>query len=125
MKLLDYKIIFRQHSEIRFTFSETWSNTKIPNVFLQCAHCHVFAFIRSFSAHSCIARFWVFFPRPAGQFPFQHVWPYRVKCRSNFCTAHGSLCFFHNSSLQNFLQGSSRCVETGAWRSDLPMTTDA
>lgn len=50
-----------------------------------------------------------------------------MKCRSNSCTARSGLHFFHDSSwplYRTFQQESSRCVETGAPRSDLPMTTD-
>lgn len=103
MKLLDYKITFRQHSQIRLTFNETWSNRKMPNVFLQCAlYLHPGS---DHSVHTAALLGLGFFSRPAKQFPFQHVLPYRVKYRSNFCTAHCSSCFFHNSSLQNLLPG--------------------
>lgn len=92
---------------MRLTFSETSSNTKMPNIFLQCALCHVFTFIQAQIIQCTQLHYlvWGIFPKPAGQFPFQHVLPYRVKYRSNFCTAHCSSCFFHNSSLQNFVPG--------------------
>lgn len=92
---------------MRLTFSETSSNPIMPNILLQCALCHVFTFIQAQIIQCTQLQCWVlgFFPRPAGQFPFQHVLPYRVKYRSSFCTARCSLCFFHNSSLQNFVPG--------------------
>lgn len=119
------KITFRQHSKIRLLFSEMCQAARQYQAFFpQRAHGHVY--LHAALDHAAHAG-WCTFSRPAGQLHLNHAYFTRVKYINNIFALLTLVCISFTIvpgfRAELFTREAGRCMEKGARRSDLPMTT--